>query len=109
MARMRMKSVGLLAGIALIGNMLSCVKANVAGINGTDFIWVATQGNEQVSAFSIDLTTGKINAIGTNQATGAQPSAMAITPDGKSLFIANTSDNTIGAYTVNSDGTLSAA
>lgn len=106
---MRMKSVGLLAGIALIGNMLSCVKANVAGINGTDFIWVATQGNEQVSAFSIDLTTGKINAIGTNQATGAQPSAMAITPDGKALFIANTSDNTIGAYTVSSDGTLTAA
>lgn len=106
---MRMKSVGLLAGIALIGSTLSCVKANVAGINGKDFIWVATQGNQQVSAFSIDLTSGAITAIGTNQSTGAQPSAMAITPDGKTLFIANTSDNKIGAYTVNSDGTLSAS
>ena len=99
----------LLAGTVLIASMLSCSKSNSTGVTGTGFIWVATQGNQEVDAFHIDLSNGSISAIGTNQPTGAQPSAMAITPDGKALFIANTSDNTISSYTVNSDGTLKAA
>src|SRR5690349_20905752 len=33
---------------------------------------------------------------------------MALTPDGKALFIANSSDGTITSYSVNSDGSLGA-
>ena len=105
-----MKSVGcLLVGVALIASMLSCVKSNISGITGTGLIWVATQGNQEVTAFTINLSTGAVAQVGSSQPTGVQPSAMAVTPDGKTLFIANTSDNTISAYTVNSDGSLTAS
>lgn len=105
-----MKSVGcLLVGVALIASMLSCFKSNISGITGTGLIWVATQGNQQVTAFTINLSSGAVSQVGNGQPTGVQPSAMAVTPDGKTLFIANTSDNTISSYTVNSDGSLTAS
>lgn len=112
---MRVKSVGrtrqtagMLAVIALIVSTMSCLKSNVVGATGTGFVWVATQGNQQVNAFTIDLSTGALTAVGTNQSTGVQPSAMTIssTSSGRFLFVANTSDNTISSYTVKSDGSL---
>lgn len=105
-----MKSVGcLLAGVALALSMTSCLKSNISGVTGTGLIWVATQGNQEVTAFTINLSTGAVAQVGNSQPTGVQPSAMAVTPDGKTLFVANTSDNTINAYTVNSDGSLTAS
>ena len=104
-----MKSLGcLLVGLALMASTMSCLKSNISNITGTGFIWVATQGNQQVNAFTINRSSGAVSQVGNGQPTGVQPSAMAVTPDGKTLFIANTSDNTISSYTVNSDGSLTA-
>lgn len=108
---MRVKSgLGLVVGLVLMVSLLSCLKSSISSIVGTGYIWVATQGNQQVSAFQLDLSDGAITAVGTNQATGAQPSAMVVTPDRQTLFIANTAEKggTISSYTVNSDGSLSA-
>ena len=64
-----------------------------------------------VRRYTISQKNGSINPIGSNGtpvATGVQPQAMIITPDGKSMFMAN-ADGTVTAYTVKGDGTLSAA
>src|SRR6478735_3056730 len=107
---MRMKPAwGLLIAAVLIGAMLSCVKSSTSGATGTGFVWVATEGDQQVRAFNINLSNGSIGQVGSSQPTGVQPSAMALTPDGKTLFVANTSDNTIDAYPVGSDGSLGAS
>jgi 6-phosphogluconolactonase (cycloisomerase 2 family) len=106
---MRMKSVwGLLIGTLLMAAMLSCVKSSTIGATGTGFVWVATEGNQQVQAFNINLSNGSIGAVGSSQPTGVSPVAMALTPDGKALFIANSSDHSITSYSVNSDGSLGA-
>ena len=72
-------------------------------------MWIATAGDQMVRSYSINLTTGAVSQTGNAVATGAQPQAMAITPDGKTLFIANGGDNSISGYVVNSDGTLGTA
>jgi 6-phosphogluconolactonase len=102
--------------------LMGCSTSRSTG-SGTGALFVATQGNE-VSSFSVDLGTGALTANGANVATGNAPlvpSAMILAPDGNTLFVAN-SDNTISAppcsappagtitaYTVKSDGTLTAA
>jgi 6-phosphogluconolactonase (cycloisomerase 2 family) len=106
---MKMKSVwGLLVATVLIGSMLSCVKSSTIGATGTGFVWVATEGNQQVQAFNINLSNGSIGAVGSSQPTGVSPVAMALSSDGTALFIANSSDGSITSYSVNSDGSLGA-
>jgi DNA-binding beta-propeller fold protein YncE len=82
---------------------------NVSGTNS--FMWVATQGDQMVRSYTISQKNGSINPVGSNGtpvATGVQPEAMIITPDGKSMFMAN-AGGTVTAYTIKGDGTLSAA
>jgi 6-phosphogluconolactonase (cycloisomerase 2 family) len=86
-----------------------CSSAKLVGATGTGFVWVATEGNQQVAAFSVNESNGAVSPAGKAAATGSQPAAMALTPDDKTLFIANTADGTINAYTVNTDGSLKAA
>ncbi len=106
---MRMKSAwGLLIAAVLIGAMLSCVKSSTTGATGTGFVWVATEGDQQVRAFNINLSNGSIGQVGSSQPTGVSPVAMALSPDGTALFIANSSDGSITSYSVNSDGSLGA-
>lgn len=73
---------------------------------GTGTVWVATQGDQKLTSFSIDLSTGALSQVGDQVATGVTPAAMAITPDQRTIFLVNSGDSTIGAYAVNSDGSL---
>jgi len=103
---MRMKSaLGLLVAAISIGAMLSCTSSS-GGATGTGFVWIATEGDQQVRAFNINLSSGSVSQVGSARATGAQPSAIALTPDGKTLFVVNSTDNDISVYDVNSDGSL---
>ena len=109
---MRMKCRWLLAGvIALFAvGLNSCSTGNSNGTTtGTGFVWVATQGDQMVRSYAINLSTGAAVQVGTSAATGVGPIAMALTPAGDALFIANRDDNTISAYTFKSDGSLTAA
>ena len=76
---------------------------------GTGTVWVATQGDQKLTSFSVDLTTGALSQVGDQVATGVTPAAMAITPDQRTIFLVNSGDSTIGAYAVNSDGSLQAS
>ncbi|MGH9536999.1 MAG: lactonase family protein [Terriglobales bacterium] len=113
--------LALLLPVLLLG-LNACTSSNSTTTSGTGALFVATQGDSLVSAFSIDLTTGALTANGTGVATGTVPSAMIAAPSGTTLFVANSnpsvpanspactlpSPGTITAYTVKSDGTVTA-
>jgi 6-phosphogluconolactonase len=104
---MRIKSaMGLLVAAISIGAMLSCVSSSSGGATGTGFVWIATEGDQQVRAFNINSSSGSVSQVGSARATGVSPVALALTPDGKSLFLANSSDGTVTSYAVASDGSL---
>lgn len=108
---MGMKSRWVLVVLAMapVFVLNSCSSSNIS-VN-TSFMWVATQGDQMVRSYTISQNNGEINPIGSNGApvaTGAQPQAMIITPDGQTMFIAN-AGGTVTAYKINSDASLSAA
>jgi 6-phosphogluconolactonase len=106
---MRMKSGWVLLVLApLLVFLDGCVNSNNITNSGTGFMWVATQGDQRVTPFTVNLSTGAVSQVGSAVATGTAPTAMAITPDAKSLFVANAVDNSVSAYSVNSDGSLTA-
>jgi len=106
---MRMKSRFVLAGLIAVGAVLlnSCTSTNgTATPTGTGFMWVVSQGDQLVRSFNINLSTGVASEVGAGAPTGLGPIAIALTPDASALFVANRDDNTISAYSVNSDGSL---
>jgi DNA-binding beta-propeller fold protein YncE len=106
---MRMKSRWVLAGfIGLFAVLLnSCTTSNNSITNpSTGFMWVTTQGDQMVSGYNINLSNGAATQVGSSVGTGLGPIAIALTPAGDALFVANRDDNTISAYSVNSDGSL---
>jgi 6-phosphogluconolactonase (cycloisomerase 2 family) len=107
---MRMKSGWVLLVLApLLVLLYGCSNSNNVTNSGTGFMWVATQGDQRVTPFTVNLSTGAVSQVGSAVATGTAPTAMAITPDAKSLFVSNAApDNTVSAYTVKSDGSLTA-
>ena len=79
--------------------------------SGTGFLWVAAQGNNTVSAFTLDLSNGAPTQNGDAIDGGLSPSAMIISPDGSTLFLASkvadhNGNYDISTYTVNANGTL---
>ena len=100
---------GVLAALLAIG-LNACVTSNngVGSSSNTGFMWVTTQGDQMVSAFNINLSTGAVSKVGKSVATAANPSAMAISPNNGILFVANTGSGSVNAYTVASDGSLTA-
>jgi 6-phosphogluconolactonase (cycloisomerase 2 family) len=107
---MKSRCVLVILAMAPVFVLNSCSGSNNVSVN-TSFMWVATQGDQKVRSYTISQNNGSINPIGSNGtpvATGTQPQAMIITPDGKAMFMAN-ADGTVTAYTINGDGTLSAA
>jgi 6-phosphogluconolactonase (cycloisomerase 2 family) len=105
---MQMKSRWGLSILAMAGMAggVGCAKAANPTQVSTSFMWIATAGDRMVRSYNVDLTSGAVGQTGSAVATGVQPQAMAITPDGSALFIANSGDNSINGYSVNSDGTL---
>jgi 6-phosphogluconolactonase len=96
---------GLLAAATL--GLVACNTTNSTTSGSSNgILYVATQGDSSVSAFGINLGNGTISTNGNLTASGAMPSAMAFA--GSAAFIANSQDNTISSYTLNSDGTLAA-
>lgn len=105
-----------LAGSLLLAFLALMAGCSFGGSNGSSqsgFLFVAAQGDTSLSSFSIDVGSGKITANGKSAVTGTAPSAVAMTPDGNTLFVANNSgtgqDGTVTAYSISADGTVSAA
>jgi len=97
----------LLPALLLCG--IACSNNNNLTASGAGLLYVTTQGDKSVSSFTVNLSNGSLSTLGNAAATGATPSAIAITPSVNALFVADSGANAISAFAVNSDGTLTAA
>jgi 6-phosphogluconolactonase len=66
--------------------------------SGGKFLFVANQGSNTISVFSISGTS--LTLVASPFPTGNGPSALAITPDAKFLYVANQVDATVTEYSV---------
>src|SRR5437867_11676026 len=74
-----------------------CSTGNNGTTTGIGFLWVATKGDQRVTSFTVDLSSGWVSSVRSSVASGPNPSAMALTPDGKTLFVANVDANCASA------------
>lgn len=67
-------------------------------------LWIATANDKMIRSYAIDKS-GSISAVGSGQGVtaGMQPSSIVLSPDRITLFVANSGDNTISLYTVDSN------
>jgi 6-phosphogluconolactonase len=113
---MHMKSrwaAAIVAGFAIVV-WSGCLNSSRVPSN-TSLMWIATQGDQKVRAYTINQENGAIALVGNGGAvaTGVQPVQMIITPDGKTMFMVNSGANgtagSVTTYTFNGDGTLTSA
>ena len=83
----------------------SCSNSNNAS-TGSGIVWVATSGDQMINTYTINSTTGAGSRVGNGVPSGVQPSAMVMTPDRKSIFVADAGE--IRAFSVSTNGTLAA-
>jgi 6-phosphogluconolactonase len=75
----------------------------------SQFSYVANAGDNTVSAYTVNATSGALAAVGTPVATGTSPHAIVGTQDYKYVFVGNEGSNDISAFAVNSaSGALTA-
>jgi 6-phosphogluconolactonase len=79
------------------------------GTTPSKFLFASNDGSNNVSAFTINASTGALTAVGTPVATGSSPELMAVTPNGKFLYVANVGGANVSAYSIDrTTGTLTA-
>lgn len=117
---MRMKSGWAIAlAVASVLLLNSCSSSKNA-VTGNGIVWVATTGDQMITTFNINESSGASSKVGSASASGAQPSQMLMTADRKYLFVANIDApdpncgssnsfcNEVRAFAINTDGTLKA-
>lgn len=109
--RMKSRSVILVLFLVLLTFLAGCSSSN-NGTPGTQTgsrLYVTTQGDSMLSAFNVDLSTGKLETSGVTAATGSTPAGLLLTSAGDTAFVLNPDSADVTAYTIGSDGKLSAA
>src|SRR5580698_6502565 len=87
--------------------MTACGGNNsVVNSGGAGLLFVTAQSNTTISAFVVNLINGALSANGNSVGTGANPSAIAITPSIDAMFVANSGANSISAFTISTFGGL---
>ncbi|HUK24238.1 MAG TPA: beta-propeller fold lactonase family protein [Terriglobales bacterium] len=114
----RMLALGLaLAGLGLVMALTSCSSSSSSPSSSTPgFIYITTQGDNSLSEFELNASTGIPAKSGNSIAagpSGSMPTAMVLSPLGNAIFVANSVPpsssapppaGAISAFTVNSDG-----
>jgi 6-phosphogluconolactonase len=73
------------------------------------FAYAANAGDNTVSVYSINSTTGALTAVGAPVPTGTSPYAIAARPDGQYIYVVNQISNNLSVYAVNAtSGALTA-
>jgi 6-phosphogluconolactonase len=100
-------------GTLLVAGMLvflmSCSSESGSSTSSASALFVAIQGDQLVRPYVVNPSNGRISPNGSPLFTGVRPTSMVLAPSGDVLFISNRDSKTITIYTVNSDGTLTAA
>ena len=95
--------------------LLGCSTTKKSVNSGTGFLFLATEGNASVSAYTVSLSNGSISTNGSSIQTGGAPSAMIFDPAGTALFVSSPGSNSlcsqpcVSSYTVSSNGGLTGA
>lgn len=102
----------------LAPNLIPVGTGPVSVVISTDgrFLYALNQGSHTISGFNLNSTNGaltemKATSPGANQSpfpTPVNPGAMAISPSGNVLYVANPTLGTISGFSIGSDGFLTA-
>ena len=102
----------ILVSLALL---ISCSSNSVNGTTIADMVF-SSQGDMTVESWQVNLSSGLLTQVGSAISTGANsmPVSVKFTPDGSAVFVANrgvppSGTDSIAAYSVNNDGSLTAA
>jgi len=88
------------SGTGVVGTVnISDISVACSGVGR--FAYAANAGDDTISVYSIDSTTGALTAAGTPVATGNSPYAIVASPDGQHVYVVNEASNNISAYAVN--------
>ena len=72
--------------------------------------YVANQGSNTVSSFTINPTTGALTAVGAPVVTGSIPASVTVDLSGHWLYVANLASNDVSVYSIDvMTGALTAA
>jgi 6-phosphogluconolactonase (cycloisomerase 2 family) len=67
------------------------------------YVYVVNKGSDEISAYSVDVTTGNLSSFPTPfSSQGKLPSSIAIDPTGKFAYVANHGDNNVAAFSIDS-------
>src|SRR5260370_402142 len=67
----------------------------------TGFVYVANLGSSNVSAYTINGTTGALAAVaGSPFPAGTQPHSVTVGPTGQFAYVANSGSNNVSAFTI---------
>jgi 6-phosphogluconolactonase len=91
--------IPLVGSVGTVGTGLSPVAITIDP--SSQFVYVANNGDNTVSAYSLTLASPYLTPIGSPIAAGSAPSAVLAEPYGRYLYVANSGDNTISAYGIN--------
>ena len=64
------------------------------------FAYVANSGDDTVSIYTVNATTGQLRHNG-HAATGASPHCVTVDPSGRFAYVANWGSNSVSAYAIN--------
>ncbi len=64
------------------------------------FLYAASSGSDNVTAFAIDDASGALTPIGSPVTVGAGPSACVVSPDGAYLYVANKTAETVSTLSI---------
>jgi 6-phosphogluconolactonase len=68
-----------------------------------NFVYVANQGSNNISAFALTVSTGALTAIaGSPFAAANQPSSVIVDPTGSFTYVVNSGSNTVAGYAIDS-------
>ncbi len=74
------------------------------------FVYVAHEGSGDVSAFSVNTSSGALSSVGSPVPAGAQPAAITTEPSGRFVYVANAGDDTVSILAIDPmTGALSTA
>lgn len=105
---MRLRFFTCLLSISLCG-LLACSSTNsTVTTASTGVLYIAAAGDSSLTAYTATLSSGALTILGSAQATGTSPFAIALSPATKAVFVDNNASDSVSAYTINSDGTLTA-
>ena len=86
---------------------VALTSGNTAVTTRPKFVYQANFGSSNLSAFSVDPATGTLAALaGSPFSIGGSPASVATSPDGRFVFVADFTGNTIAAFLADTSGVL---